>query len=111
MTPDNDQPDQREDLRAEIEETRDQLAHTAAALADKADVKARAHDKVEEAKATVREKVAGAKSAATEHTPPNAQQGARQAAQAAQANPIPTAAIAAGLAGLLLGWSLGRRRA
>ena len=111
MTPADDRLDQRADLRAEIEETRDQLAHTAAALADKADVKARAHDKVEEAKASVREKVAGAKTVATDHTPPSAQQGARQAAHAAQANPIPTAAITAGLAGLLVGWSLGRRRA
>ena len=40
-----------EEIRADIEHTREELGETAAALAEKADVKARAHDKVEETKA------------------------------------------------------------
>ena len=46
-----------DEIRADIEHTREELADTAAALAEKADVKARAHDKVEETKARIADKV------------------------------------------------------
>ncbi|MCW2994226.1 MAG: hypothetical protein JWQ18_1721 [Conexibacter sp.] len=52
-----------EEIRADIEHTREELADTAAALAQRADVKARAHEKVEETKAKVSHKVEEAKSA------------------------------------------------
>ena len=42
-----------EELRADIEQTRDELGDTVEALAAKTDVKARAHARVDEAKATV----------------------------------------------------------
>jgi len=45
-----------EDLRQDAELTRQELAATVAALADKVDVKARAHDKAEEVKARVHDK-------------------------------------------------------
>lgn len=45
-----------EDLRQDVELTRQELAQTVAALADKVDVKARAHDKAEEVKAKVHDK-------------------------------------------------------
>lgn len=45
-----------EDLRQDAELTRQELAQTVAALAAKADVKARAHDKAEEVKARVHDK-------------------------------------------------------
>lgn len=48
-------------LRQEIEETRAELGETVEALAAKADVKARAQDKVDETKARVNEVVAEAK--------------------------------------------------
>lgn len=48
-------------LRAEIERTRSQLGQTVEALAAKADVKARAHETVEQAKLRVRESVEQAK--------------------------------------------------
>jgi Protein of unknown function (DUF3618) len=46
-----------EEIRADIEHTREELADTAAELAQRADVKARAHEKVEEAKAKISHKV------------------------------------------------------
>lgn len=45
-----------DDIKADIEATRAELADTVSALADKVDVKARAHDKVEETKAVVSQK-------------------------------------------------------
>ena len=52
-----------EEIRADIEHTREELGDTAAALAQRADVKARAHEKVEETKAKVSHKVDEAKAA------------------------------------------------
>jgi len=131
-----------EEIRREIEHTREELGDTVAALAAKTDVKAQAQQGVEEAKQSVRdkvddvkaaaqekvhgardtaqEKVAGARSAAQENAPESAQQAGQQAAQvAAQArdqaaqvvneNPIPAAAGAL-VAGLLLGYLLGKSR-
>jgi hypothetical protein len=43
-----------EEIRADIEHTREELGETAAALAEKADVKAHVHDRVEETKAKAR---------------------------------------------------------
>jgi hypothetical protein len=43
-----------EQIRADIEHTREELGETAAALAEKADVKAHVHDRVEETKARAR---------------------------------------------------------
>ena len=50
-----------EEIRADIEHTREELAGTAAELAQRADVKARAHEKVEETKAKMSHKVDEAK--------------------------------------------------
>jgi hypothetical protein len=49
------------EIRADIEHTREELADTAAELAQRADVKARAHEKVEETKAKMSHKVDEAK--------------------------------------------------
>jgi hypothetical protein len=46
-----------EEIRRDIEHTREELADTAAALAERADVKARAHEKVDETKAKVSHKI------------------------------------------------------
>jgi hypothetical protein len=69
-----------EEIRRDIEHTREELAGTAAALAGKADVKARAHVKVEETKAKVK------------------------------ANPRPGILAAAGTGGVLAAWLVLRRR-
>lgn len=69
-----------EEIRADIEHTREELGDTAAALASKADVKARAHEKVEETKVRVR------------------------------SNPRPLVLTGAGVGGVLAAWLVLRRR-
>lgn len=69
-------------LRRQIEATRTELGDTVAALAIKADVKAQAHDRVEQLKAKARERVG-------------------EITAKAKANPIPLAAAGAVLAGLV----------
>jgi ElaB/YqjD/DUF883 family membrane-anchored ribosome-binding protein len=93
----------------------------------KAKAAAKKDEVVEKATAqtgTVKEKATAQKDAATakvrEATPASAEEGAQQASQAArqvaaqashtaQENPIPSAAIGAFIAGLLIGWIIGRR--
>jgi hypothetical protein len=76
-----------DEIRKDIEHTREELAGTAAALAEKADVKARAHEKVEETKAKVSHKVDDAKR-----------------------NPKPAILAGAGVAGLVVALLVLRRR-
>lgn len=121
----SDQTRSPEAIRRDIEQTREELAETAAALAERADVKARAHEKldetraritgkVDEAKARVtggagaaREKAAGATPESVQH---GAQSASQQAARWVEANPL-TAAVLAGFAGgTLVGWLVGHRR-
>ncbi len=114
-----------EQIRADIEHTREELADTAAALAEKADVKARANEKVEETKAKLTAKVddakakvtgtaGAAKEKAAEATPESVAAGAQQAAGTATTkakdNPIPTSLIAGFAAGLVVGWIVWSRR-
>jgi hypothetical protein len=72
-----------EQIRADIERTRRDLGDTAAALAQKADVKARAHDKVEGVKQSL------TLVPATDHV---------------KRHPLPSAAIGA----FVIGFALGR---
>lgn len=81
-------PDQ---IRADIEHTREELADTAAALAEKADVKARAHEKVEETKARAHAKV-------------------DETTARVKADPRKPILIAAGVCGVLAAWLILRRR-
>lgn len=118
-----------EDVRREIERTREQLADTAAALAEKADVKKQVRGRVDEVKADVREKVETVKEKVTPSgngtagtAEPGADEGVAARAQAAaaaaagttaesvKANPIPWAAVAAGLLGFSLGYLIAGRR-
>jgi ElaB/YqjD/DUF883 family membrane-anchored ribosome-binding protein len=100
-------------IREEIEETREELGDTVAALAHKTDVKARAKDKVDEVKETVREKGEEVKGKVQSATPESFDvnqigPAAQQAAHAAEQRPWP---LAAGTfaAGFFVGWLLGRR--
>jgi ElaB/YqjD/DUF883 family membrane-anchored ribosome-binding protein len=112
-----------EDIRRGIEHTREELAETAAALAYRADVKARAHEKLDETKARFTHKVEDAKAKVTgtagaakgkaaEATPASVATGAQHAAETVQAkaraNPVQAAAVAGFAAGLLVGWLLRR---
>ena len=100
-------------IREEIEETREELGDTVAALAHKTDVKARAKDKVEEVKESVRGKTGEVKEKVQSATPESFDvnqvgPAAQQAAHAAEQRPWPLAA-GAFTGGLLIGWLLGRR--
>jgi cobalamin biosynthesis Mg chelatase CobN len=109
-----------EALRAEIAQTRAELGETVQALAAKADVKARAKEQVEQTKAKVKaqaaeatERVRGAahlatgkvRQAATQATDKARESGALEKAQVARqqvrTNPIPFAAVVAGLAAVV----------
>jgi alkylation response protein AidB-like acyl-CoA dehydrogenase len=88
-------PDQ---VREEIAETRAELGDTVEALADKADVKAQAKQKIEQRKEQLRE------------TQEQAKEKLGEVSQQAQERPAPVAAIAGGAFVLLLLLWLKRRR-
>ena len=98
-TPSNQQTDP-EQLRREIEAIRRELGETVAQLAQKADVKAQAREKVEEVKAT-----------ASRRTPDSARGGAQQVATGVRRHPLPLAAAGALPVGFLVGRRVGRRSA
>jgi ElaB/YqjD/DUF883 family membrane-anchored ribosome-binding protein len=116
----NDEPKSAEEIRAEIAQTQEQLGETVEALAEKTDVKARAHDRIDAVKdgaqeriGSVKENVAHVKddgvSRARQVTPESAQDGVHQVSATVQERPLPFATVAAFAAGLLVGWLLGRR--
>lgn len=99
-----------EEIRAEIEDTREQLGETVAALSAKTDVKAQAQHRVDEIKAQAAEKkeeLLGKKDEilgkARDISPESARQAAAVSQQKARQNPVPTAAIAAFVGGVLVG--------
>jgi ABC-type transporter Mla subunit MlaD len=114
-----------EEIRADIEHTREELADTAAELAQRTDVKARAHEKVDETKAKVSHKVDEAKAKVTgtagaakekvsDATPASvaggAQHAAGSAATTARQNPIPVSVLAGVALGVAIGWFVASRR-
>jgi hypothetical protein len=115
----NEQPTP-EELRREIAQTREELGETAAALASKTDVKARAKEKVEELKAAAAEKTEsikqktdtafsstdGGETATGRGVGAKASSLATQAKTKTQENP----ALAATAMAFLGGFLLGRRR-
>jgi ElaB/YqjD/DUF883 family membrane-anchored ribosome-binding protein len=118
------EPRDPEQIKKEIEETREELGDTVAAVAEKADVKKQAKAKVADVKQQAAEKVSGVKEKAAgtkeqvsakaqEATPETAAAGARQTsqqvAQVARENPIHAAAGTAFALGLVIGWLYGRR--
>jgi ElaB/YqjD/DUF883 family membrane-anchored ribosome-binding protein len=97
---DPSQEKDQERLQHEIEETRAELGDTVDALAQKADVKARVSEKVEERKAALRASQEDVKASVN---------GARErASRATEERPLPAIAVALGL-GLLIGRAIGRR--
>jgi ElaB/YqjD/DUF883 family membrane-anchored ribosome-binding protein len=108
-----------EQIEAEIEATRQEVGKTAAELADKADVKKQAKDKVAETKAKaaakgdeVKEKASAQKeklaTKVNEATSMSMQDAAQQAAQVARENPVASVAFGGFACGLLVGWILAR---
>jgi ElaB/YqjD/DUF883 family membrane-anchored ribosome-binding protein len=84
-----------EEIRTEIDQTREELADTAAALAYKTDVKARAKERVDDIKSNIADK-----------TPSSAQ----EAGTAVKRNPVPTAAIAVAVVAFALGYVIASKR-
>jgi ElaB/YqjD/DUF883 family membrane-anchored ribosome-binding protein len=93
-----------EDIEREIERTREELGETVAALAQKTDVKARVHDKVEETKSKITGKV---EQAGPSNVDPS------QVANTAKetASKPPTMIAGAFVAGLVIGILIAKRRA
>jgi ElaB/YqjD/DUF883 family membrane-anchored ribosome-binding protein len=102
------EPKSPEEIRAQIEQTRQQLGDTVEALAEKTDVKAQAKSRISAAKDSAQTKrdeyVGKAKRAA----PESASAGADQLAATVQEKPLPFAVGAAFVLGLAIGWLLRR---
>jgi hypothetical protein len=117
---DEDEGKTAEELRAEIEETREDLGETVEALAAKTDVKTRAREKADELKRSALTKKDELLSKAkrsdddTARSPAGASgdggSAVQQLKETAQQKPVETAAVGAFLGGLLLGQALGRRK-
>jgi chromosome segregation ATPase len=98
-----------EELRDEIEQTREQLGDTVEALAAKTDVKAQARDRIAAVKSSAQRKKDELMTKARRATPHSPGAGAQQVATTVQTKPAPFAAGGAFAAGLFVGWLLGRR--
>lgn len=96
-------PDDPEEIREDIVQTRDELGETVAALAEKTDVKQQAQAKAEELKGQATAKAREFGDKAKEMAPDSAGEGMQQAQRIAQENPMPMALAGAFLAGLLIG--------
>ena len=103
-----------EQLREEIETTRQELGDTVEALAHKTDVKAQVSEQAEQTKAQVHERIDQTRETATqkaddfvgrakEISPDSAMTAASNAAQKGRENPVPVAAVGAFALGFLIG--------
>lgn len=117
--PENE-PQSPEQIRADIERTQQELGDTVEALAHKTDVKAQASARIDAAKESIQETVHGTRASVSETkdefvskvkqaTPETASAGAQQMSAAVQDKPQPFATAGAFVAGVLLGWLVGRR--
>lgn len=97
-----------EEIRGEIEATRDELGDTVAALAAKADFKAQAKQKIDDTKAAVTEKKDDLLGKAKQASPETASSAASSVTVKARQNPVPTAAVGAFAFGFLAGWVMRR---
>lgn len=90
-----------EEIQREIERTREQLGDTVEALAQKADVKAQAKQRVGQTRAAASAKKARLLGKARDASPDGAVSVASRASQRARENPAPLAVAGAFAAGLL----------
>jgi hypothetical protein len=97
-----------DEIRSDIDETREDVGDTVEALAAKTDVKAQARDRIDEIKGNVRAKADQAKAKAQSTTPESARQGGEQLVAKVRENPGPVAFGAAVLVAFLIGRRTGR---
>jgi archaellum component FlaD/FlaE len=108
-----------EQIEREIEDTREDLGDTVAALAEKADVKEQGKRKVQRTKAKAKAKAEDVKESAAakrqefatgmqEAMPESASAGAQHAVGAVRENPTPAAIAGAFVAGVVVAWWLRR---
>jgi ElaB/YqjD/DUF883 family membrane-anchored ribosome-binding protein len=93
-----------EQVREQIEATREELGDTVEALAQKTDVKAQAQQRLQETKASVSEKREQLLGKAKEASPDAAVSAATGAGQKARENPLPVTVAGAFALGFLAGW-------
>jgi hypothetical protein len=98
-----DQEKSPDELRQEIEQTREELGDTVEALTHKADVKTQAKERISSAKGVAQQKKDEITAKIKSTAPDSATAGAQQVATTAKKNPFPLAAGAAFLAGFLAG--------
>jgi len=98
-----------EEIRREIDQTREELGDTVEALAAKTDVKAQVKGRVDEIKSDAGQRKDELVSKAKEAVPESAGAGAQQVAETVKSRPVPFSAAGAFAAGLLVGWVLRRR--
>jgi uncharacterized protein DUF3618 len=91
------------EIREDIESTRRELGDTVEALAEKADVKGQAQQKVAEVKRSVSGKKDELIAKARRASPETAGSAASGAVEKARTNPLPVAAAGAFAAGLIIG--------
>jgi hypothetical protein len=97
-----------EQIEADIERTRREMGDTVAAVAEKADVKAQAKNKVEETRARITEKKDEVLHRTRSAAPDSAGEGAAKAAQVARENRRPLVIGGAVLVAFVLGRISGR---
>lgn len=98
-----------EEIRADIEETRREVGDTAAALAEKVDVKSRAKERIGDAKARFGAKRNETAERVKAATPESAGHAASTISAKARENPVALGIAGAAVAGFALGRRFGRR--
>jgi hypothetical protein len=98
-----------DEIRAEIEDTRQQLGDTVEELAARTDVKARAKDRLDVTRRRIARISGEAATRAKASTPESAGAGAHQVAAVIAAKPVPFATAGAFTTGVFIGWLVARR--
>lgn len=104
-----DHPREPAEIRRDIEQTREQLGDTVAALAEKADVKARAKERVDGIRHTVSDRTGEMAGKVREAAPDSATGAAEQVRRTGREHPMALFVAAGLLAGFLLGRLSARR--
>jgi hypothetical protein len=97
-----------EEIREDIEQTREELGDTVAAMAEKTDAKQQAQAKAGELKEQAGAKVKELGDKTKEVAPDSAAEGMQQAQRLAKENPMPVVFVGVFLAGVLFGKLLSR---